>query len=189
MLKTILRQRRYLWTTAIVFTLYVLLYLFVTQFIVFTAAGTHEPFAIDVVSNWTEQVFRQRSTFLYESIAVIHVTPYVSIFLSIPNLILAFLLSVLVGLNIAVSYYIFRKVGWRGKEGVASLVGTIPALLGGAACCVPTLIIVLGIQFTAALSTVWSFFVPLSFILLIGSLVWALHQATRNPAICRNPKK
>jgi hypothetical protein len=47
----------------------------------------------------------------------------------------------LVGLNAAV-----RTLALRGGRGFASLVGTIPALVGGAACCVPTLILMIGLQ-------------------------------------------
>ena len=57
-----------------------------------------------------------------------------------------------------------------------SLIGTIPAIIGGAACCVPTLILVIGLQLTATLAAVWSYFVPLSAILLILSLWWSLRR-------------
>jgi hypothetical protein len=188
-LKTILSEPRYSRTAWIVFFAYLLLYLVVTGFVVFSAGGEHLVFGINIASNWQDNIFRMRAPFLFESIGVVYLTEYVAVFLSIPNLILASILSTIVSWNIAVSYYIFRMVGWKGKSGVVSLVGTIPALLGGAVCCVPTLIIVIGLQFTATLATVWAWFVPLSFVLLVASLMWALKQAQENPAICKTPRR
>lgn len=184
-LKQVFAERRYRRVAWVVFLLYTLIYLLVTRFIVVSGAPAEVFFGAEFLPNWMDVVFRQRAPFLFESIGSIQLTPYVTIFLSIPNLILAFILSELVALNIAISYFVFRKVGWQGGKGVASLIGTIPALLGGAACCVPTLILVLGLQFTATLSTVWPLFVPLSILLLIGSLWWVIRQAEKNPNICR----
>ena len=185
-LKQLLSERRYVTVGLISFLFYFFLYLFVTQFIVFGADQGTE-WSLTILDNWRELIFRQRSPMLFESIGVISL-PYVTLFLSVVNLIIALVLSELVAWNIMLSYFIFRRVGWKGWRGLTSLAGTIPALLGGAACCVPTLILVLGLQVTATLTTVWPWFVPLSFLLLIGSLWWAVVQAKRNPNICRNPK-
>ena len=184
-LKTILQEHRYHQTVAISFVVYFLLYLYATQLLVFTPEGPL--FDLQFFPNWTTLVFQQRSTFLFESIGVIQITPYIQVFLSIVSMLIAAVLSYLVGLNVAVSYFVFRKVGWRGYKGMASMIATVPALLGGAACCVPTLIIVLGLQFTATLSTIWPWFVPISFLLLVVSLWWALSQAEKHPGICTPP--
>lgn len=188
-LKQVFAQRRYRRLAWVVFLLYTLIYLLVTRFIVISGIPADVFFGAELLPNWMDVIFRQRAPFLFESVGSFQITPYITIFLSIPNLILAFILSELVTLNITISYFVFRNVGWQGGKGVASLLGTIPALLGGAACCVPTLILVLGLQFTATLSTVWPFFVPLSILLLIASLWWVIRQAERNPNICRSPKR
>jgi len=63
-----------------------------------------------------------------------------------------------------------------------ALIGTIPALISGAACCVPTLILVIGLQLTATLATVWSLLVPIGAALLLASLWWSLHRMTAERA-------
>ncbi len=44
------------------------------------------------------------------------------------------------------------------------------------ACCAPTLLLVLGIQATAALITAVQWLIPLALVLLIGSLVWVAQK-------------
>ncbi len=46
--------------------------------------------------------------------------------------------------------------------------------LAGAACCVPTLILVIGLQLTATVAAAWSLLVPASALLLALSLWWSL---------------
>jgi hypothetical protein len=99
-----------------------------------------------------------------------------AMFLSIPNLAIALALGLLVGANVAASYYSFHALGMRGVRGIHALAGTIPALISGTACCVPTLILVIGLQLTVTLAAVWSWLVPASALLLVVSLWWSLHR-------------
>jgi hypothetical protein len=135
-------------------------------------------FGFKLLSNWTELIFRQRSPFLFESIGVIYLGP-IKLFLSIGNFLIALILGVLVGANISVSYFSFRSLSLRGTKGFVSLIGTIPAIIGGAACCVPTLILVIGLQLTATLAAIWSYFVPLSAFLLLVSIWWSLRRTQK----------
>ncbi len=185
--KQLLAERRYIYVGIGAFVLYMLLYLLVTQFLVIGADQGTE-WGVTTVDNWQSLLARQRAPFLFESIGTIEL-PYVTIFLSVINLLIALILSELVAWNIMLSYFIFRRIGWHGWSGITSLAATVPALLGGAACCVPTLILVLGLQVTATLTTIWPWVVPLSFILLIVGLWWSLKQASTNPNICKNPKR
>lgn len=179
-LRAVFAERRFRVTWWVTFLLYLFIYLLVTQFIAFSGPAQGNPaLAVDIGPNWMENIFRTRAPFLYESVGKVHLTPYVTVFLSIPNLVLGAILSVLVALNISISYFTFKRLGLSGRKGAVTLIGTIPALLGGAACCVPTLIVVLGLQFTATLSALWSWFVPLSLILLFVSLWWVLKQAEK----------
>jgi hypothetical protein len=92
-----------------------------------------------------------------------------------------------VGLNVAASYYGFHATGMRGLGGVHALIGTLPALISGAACCVPTLILVIGLQMSAALVAAWSWLVPVSAVLLGISLWWSLHRVSAK-SVCERPK-
>ncbi|MGH8189717.1 MAG: hypothetical protein ACREUC_24385 [Steroidobacteraceae bacterium] len=131
--------------------------------------------ALNIVPDWRSLAFRSRGPFLFEPIGVLEVAPLV-VFLSVPNLVIAIVLGVLVGANVAASYYGFHALGMRGLRGAHALIGTIPALISGAACCVPTLILVIGLQLTATVAAVWSWLVPISAVLLLGSLWWSLHR-------------
>lgn len=169
--------RKLAWWT---FVIYLLVYLLVTGFLVIDFKDVGNPsFDIVIGSDWASNLFRARAPFLYEAIGKIHLTSRITLFLSIPNLAIGSLISSLVAWNIGISYFTFKRLGLSGTKGAATLIGTIPALLGGAACCVPTLIILLGLQFTAALSALWSWFVPVSFLLLAASLWWSLTQAEK----------
>lgn len=179
-LLTILSQKRYLVTAVVVFILYVIVYLAATQFLIFVqrvpmAEGFFE---LKILENWQELMFRQRAPFLFESIGALYVGG-VKIFISIPNILIAALLAVLVSFNISVSYYSFRALSLRGARGIIGLLGTVPAIVSGSVCCVPTLILVIGLQLTATLAAVWSFFIPLSFVLLFAALWWALYKVEK----------
>lgn len=176
LLGSIIRERKVLFLLILLF--YILVYLAATQHLIFTfRMDGMEPFvSLRILPNWEELIFRQRSPFLFEPIAVFSFTSYFKFLISVPNLLLALVLGGLVASNAAVAYHSFRLLGLRGLHGLGVLLGTVPAILSGAACCVPTLILVIGLQLTATLAAVWSLFVPLSFILLIGSLFWALKR-------------
>lgn len=84
---------------------------------------------------------------------------------------LALFLAVLVGVNLAVSYLGFVQPSACGLAPSSGILAAVPALISGAACCGPLLFIVLGIQATGVLFTGVQLLLPLSIILLIGSLL------------------
>jgi hypothetical protein len=177
-LNTILSKRRFLFTAIFSFFVYIVIYLSATQHLIFTDSidGAKSFFSFDILPNWQDLIFRQRSTFLFEPIGVAYLSPNIKLFLSVPNIIIGAFLSLLVSLNVAVSYYSFRSLSLGGFHGVTSLLGTIPAIVSGTACCVPTLILVIGLQLTATLATIWVLFVPISILLLFLSLWWSLYR-------------
>jgi hypothetical protein len=160
------------------------LYLAAMNYLVVTPRDTQSLLAVEVLPEWRNLVFRQRAPFLFEPIGVVHVAP-LAIFLSIPNLVIAIVLGLLVGANVAASYYGFRELGMRGVRGLHALIGTVPALISGAACCVPTLILVIGLQLTATVATVWSWLVPISAVLLVISLWWSLRRMVAEGVGCK----
>lgn len=172
---SILATRRFFIAALISFAAYVALYLAAMQYLVVAPGETESLLALEVLPDWRNLAFRRRGPFLFEPIGVLHVAPVV-IFLSIPNIAIALALGLLVGANVAASYYGFHALGMRGVRGIHALLGTIPALISGAACCVPTLILVIGLQLTATLAAVWPWLVPLSALLLVISLQWSLHR-------------
>lgn len=178
LLFVILSQRRFLVFAIILTATYIIIYLAAIQHLLYTMRmdGTESFFMLKFLPNWPELIFRQRAPFLFEPIGVLYIGPALKLFLSIPNIAIALLLGSLVGINGSISYYSFRQLALKGVRGFVSLLGTIPAIVSGAACCVPTIILVIGLQLTATLATLWSFFVPLSVLLLLLSLWWSLHK-------------
>lgn len=88
------------------------------------------------------------------------------------NTILGLIIAALVGLNLAVTYLAWRqpKACGIGSSSAGALAG-IPALLSGAACCGPVLLIVVGIQATGVVLTAFEFLLPVAIVLLLGSLL------------------
>ena len=170
----ILSQRRYLVTALVALVAYALLYLAAAQLLVWQGSAESSASAVNISADWQALLFRKRAPFLYEPIGVVVLGQRLRLYLAVPNIAIALFLGVLVGLNAAVSYHSFRALAFRGARGIASLLGTIPALVGGAACCVPALILVIGLQMSATLIAVWPLFVPASAALLIAALWWSL---------------
>lgn len=161
----------------IVAIVYVMIYLFATQQLIFTSRVSQEDAIamFKILPNWKELLIRQRSPFLFEPVGILYLGN-LRFFISAPNIILAFVIGGLVGANISASYYTFKMLGLKGVRGVGLILGTIPVVLSGAACCVPTIIIIIGLQLTATLAAVWSLFVPISLILLTASLYWSVKR-------------
>lgn len=164
---------RYWLTGIIVFFVYLGIYLYIVGQLV---PGAHlaESGYFGVLDNWQELIFKQRSPFLFESFGFVSLG-YFAVFLSL-NLLFGVLLSTLVAANIIVSIYSFFALGLKGGRGFMALIGTIPALLSGAACCAPLLILILGIQLSATLLSAFAFLVPVAIFLLLGSLWLALKR-------------
>lgn len=174
---SIVLQKKFLAVASITLFLYVMIYLAATQHLIFTSrvGQTESFFMLKISPDWPKLLFRQRAPFLFEPIGAIYLG-YLKLFLSIPNILIGTLLGILVAANITTTYYSFKMLGLGGVRGIGALLGTIPAIVSGAVCCVPTLILVIGLQLTATLATVWSFFVPASFGLLFISLIWSLKK-------------
>ena len=145
---------------------YLLVYLFTVGDLALTGRGALRLFVVDDLS----LAFSSRGMFRYESIAVLSAGPVVYLFSPV-NLAVALVLSVLVGVNLALSYLGWVQPKACGLEASSGVLGGIPALLSGAACCGPTILLVLGIQASGVLITAFQFLVPVAIVLLVGSLL------------------
>jgi hypothetical protein len=88
------------------------------------------------------------------------------------NTVLGAGLAALVGLNAALTYLAWRRpaacgIGTSSTGALASL----PALLSGAACCGPVVLLAVGIQASGVLLTAFQFLLPAGVVLLAGSLL------------------
>jgi len=132
-----------------------------------------------VVADPAERLFRQRSPFSFEPIARVALGP-VTLLLAPLNVALGLALAGLVGANLAVSYLVWRHPAACGIDpGAASASGILaglPALLSGAACCGPALLLVLGVQASAGLIAAFGVLVPVAAAALLASLLFVGRQ-------------
>jgi hypothetical protein len=88
------------------------------------------------------------------------------------NTVIGLGLALLVGLNLAMSAVAWRQPAACGiGESSTPLFASLPAILSGSACCGPVVLIALGIQASSALLTVFQFLLPVSVLLLLGTIV------------------
>lgn len=154
-------------------TLYGLFYLFAIGDLSINSTVQH--FAI----RWSEQplslMFKPISPFYFEAVALIKLL-FLTYLFSPLNLFLTATLSWLVGVNMALSYLAFTQpAACYGKPALGAL-ASLPALLAGSACCGPLILIVLGIQASAALMAFFGWLVPIAVVLLGGALIFNSHR-------------
>ena len=86
-------------------------------------------------------------------------------------------LAALVGLNLGLTYLVWTQPKACGmSRSSTGVIASIPAVLSGTACCGPVVLIVLGIQASGVLLTTFQFLLPISVVLLLGSLVLVARQ-------------
>lgn len=113
--------------------------------------------------------------FAYEGIAVLDLGIARYLFSPV-NLLLGLGLSALVGLNLALSYLAVTQPRSCGVGAGTGLLVSVPALLSGTACCAPVVLIVLGIQASALVLSLFVWLLPIGVVALLVSL---LYVATR----------
>ncbi|ACV11280.1 conserved hypothetical protein [Halorhabdus utahensis DSM 12940] len=111
-----------------------------------------------------------RGFFRFDAIALVSVGPVSYLFAPL-NLIVASVLAGLVGANVALTYLGYTQPRACGLESSTGVLAGIPALLSGAACCGPTILVVIGVQASATLITAFRLLVPIAIVLLVGGLL------------------
>ncbi len=134
-----------------------------------------------VAYDWAAKMWKPIAPFLWEPVAAFYPIRSIALFISVPNLLLAFLLGTLVGFNMAVAIARARLVvaAKRGGGFLRGFFASLPALFTGFTCCVPTLILVLGslaAAFTVAAIAIAPYFLPVAAIALIANLLWGMRQ-------------
>lgn len=128
-------------------------------------------FSVTVVPDAASRFFMPAlGAFSFEPVAVVMLGPLTYLFSL--NTVIGLLVAALVGLNIAVTYIVWRqpKACGIGSRSAGALAG-IPALLSGTACCGPVLLIAVGVQASGLLLTTFEFLLPIAAVLLLGSLL------------------
>jgi hypothetical protein len=128
----------------------------------FAMVWSPQPFSI---------LFKPISPFYFEAIALLEL-PFLTFLLSPINLLIGFALSLLVGVNIAFSYFAFTQPQVCHGKPTAGILASLPALLAGSACCGPLILIAFGIQASAALIAFFGWLIPMAVLLLVGALLF-----------------
>lgn len=177
---------------------YVLAYLYSVQNIVVVpgidlAAGAPVP-SVSVVADWGAKMWKPIAPFVWEPVMAVYPLRSVAVFLSVPNLLVGVALGALVGLNVRVAVarvHATRAMG--GQAGSAEgLLASVPGLLTGFTCCVPTVVLALGslaAGFTVAVIAVRPYFIPAAALALTLNVLWGARrlrcQARHAPAGAR----
>ncbi|MDQ3657153.1 MAG: hypothetical protein M3457_19030, partial [Chloroflexota bacterium] len=117
--------------------------------------------------------------FAYEPVAALYLAQGLTFFLAPLNLLSGVVLGSLIALHVATTAYALtvarscRRLSWAG------LLGSLPGLLTGFACCVPTVAFVLGANLALALISVQMFLLPLSLASLVLGLGWTLQRVRK----------
>lgn len=176
-----LTERRYRRWGAAVALVYLVVYLFAIQNVIVSPGTDVSRFvdvpSIQVVPDWTAKVFKQVAAFYYEPVAAIYPVNHVTILVSPVNIGMGVLLGALVGLNVAVALHIVGRAKACRRRAFTGLLGALPGFLTGFACCVPTVALVLGAQFTVALVALRTYFFPFALLALVLSLAWNARRA------------
>ena len=162
---------------------YFVFYLWSIQNILFTDSGFEHGFLL--VANWQDLLFRQRVALLWEPIAVWVPLSGFSLLFAPPNILLAFFLSILIYANILVAVYAYRMNKITGvKFSFKGILGSLPAVLTGFACCAPTFVIAIGAAFsgfTVLFTSIRPWLIPISVVIMI----WGYWYVSRNISLGR----
>lgn len=116
----------------------------------------------------------------FAAIAVLSAGPVTYLFSPL-NVLVAVVLSVLVGANLALTYLGVVQPRACGLEASTGVLAGVPALVSGAACCGPTFLLIIGVQASATLITAFQLLIPVAVGLLVVGLL--LVGRNVNPAL------
>lgn len=132
-----------------------------------------------IVSDWTTKSFERVGGFAYEPVAALYVARGVTLFIAPLNLFIGAILATLIALNVATTAYALT-VARSCRRSWTGLLGSLPGLLTGFACCVPTVAFVLGANLALALISVQIVLLPLSLASLVLGLGWTLQRVRKD---------
>lgn len=176
-----LGRSRYRWAVLSAGLAYLLLYLYAVGQLVLDP-GVSSPGgspAFVAAADWPSRLLDPIAGYTFEPVAVLYLADGLALFLAPANLLIGVLLGGLIALNLATAVYALstvrscRRLSWTG------LLGSLPALLTGFACCVPTVGLMLGTNLALALIGLQTVLLPLSLAALTAGLLWNLHRARR----------
>jgi len=129
------------------------------------------PAGVLIVDEPLGRVLDRTGPATFEAIAIVD-TGVVRLLFSPGNLLLGGFVAGLVGINLAMSYLAIVQPSACGIGTGSGLLASLPALLAGTVCCGPVVLLVLGIQASGLLLTMFAWLLPLGIGLLLASLMY-----------------
>ncbi|MGF1472342.1 MAG: hypothetical protein ACFB50_11480 [Rubrobacteraceae bacterium] len=132
-----------------------------------------------VIPNWFSKLLDPIAGYTFEPVAALYLFDGFALFLAPMNLLIGLVLGGLIALNVATAAYALatvrscRRLSWTG------LLGSLPALLTGFACCVPTVGLVLGANLALTLISLQNFLLPLGIVGLTAGLFWNVYRTRK----------
>lgn len=161
-----------------IMAVYTLLYLWLTGDIAGDGMGGWQA----AFPAWA-RAFQTRGPFQFEPVGLIGLGALVWTF-SPFNTLIAATLGLLVGLNVVAGWWLWRTPRQCGLGGTSTgLLGVIPALLAGGACCAPLALIWLGLPIAGVLASLTPLLVPVALLLLVAGLWLSLRRLVREESL------
>ncbi|MGD9620771.1 MAG: hypothetical protein AB7G47_10390 [Mycolicibacterium sp.] len=120
-----------------------------------------------------DNLLQARAAYLFEPVLAITAGAHLTLFVSPVNLVLGAAVAALAAANVAVSVHVAQTMACS-RTRFGPLLGVLPSLGIGVACCAPTVLIALGAGMGAALLPAVLMLRPIFYPLTIGALVIAL---------------
>ena len=127
--------------------------------------------AVRVVPDPLALLARRTGPTQFEPIALVSLGPVEYLFSPLTAAVAA-VVAALVGLNLAVSWAVWRGPQACGLEPGAGVLAGLPGVLSGFVCCGPTILLVVGVQASAGLVAAFQWSLPAAVLLLVASLLW-----------------
>ncbi|MFW6085038.1 MAG: hypothetical protein ACODAA_07485 [Gemmatimonadota bacterium] len=121
------------------------------------------------------RMFERSGAFTFEPVGRLTI-PGLTVFLSPLNLVVGAVVAGLAGLNLAVTWLAFRQPRVCRFNRSTGVLASLPALLAGGACCAPAIVLVLGLQVSSLLISVFQVVIPVSVLLLLVALALILRR-------------
>lgn len=147
---------------------YFLVYLYTVGDLSF-ATGETGSLSVRTADDYS-RAFASLGFFRFAAVAVLSAGPVTYLFSPL-NVLVAVVLSGLVGANLALTYLGLVQPRACGLEASTGVLAGVPALLSGAACCGPAFLVVVGVQASATLLTAFQVLVPVAIGLLVAGLL------------------
>jgi len=162
-LKHILDVSLYRRLTVGLAAVYLMLFLVALRDITFSGTGIQV-----LTTDWT-RMFDRTGTVTFEAIAQFTL-PGLTILFSPLNVLIGTVLSILAGLNLAVTYIAYKQPRACRFNRSTGILASVPALVAGGACCAPTIILIFGLQVSSLFMTAFQILIPVSVVLLAVAL-------------------